>query len=97
MTSFLIVHKVDGKPSFDIAKQLNQGTPSDPGPWWILVDGHRAYPYFTIPLEDLQVRGTPFFEAMPDMPEGIRDFYVMTQPEKPQRKIEELDLTELGL
>jgi hypothetical protein len=44
---FLILHKVRGAPAFDIAERNDDmGTPSDPGPWWIIpTSGHRAYPY----------------------------------------------------
>ena len=52
---FLILHKVRGSPAFDIATRCDDmGTPSDPSPWWIIpTSGHRAYPWFTAPLNQL--------------------------------------------
>lgn len=52
---YLILHKVRGQPAFDVAEQLEgSGTPTDSGPWWIIgTSGHRAYPYYSIPLYSL--------------------------------------------
>jgi hypothetical protein len=98
VTSFLIVHKVDGKPAFDIADRLDHGTLSDPAPWWILIDGHRAYPYFTVPLSSLYLEGGLWLlDALPEMPAGVRDFFILTGAKKVSGKINELDLGELGL
>jgi hypothetical protein len=49
---FLILHKVHGAPAFDIAERNDDmGTPSDPGPWWIIpTSGHRAYPVWWLEL-----------------------------------------------
>jgi hypothetical protein len=56
MTDYLIIHKVRGQPAFDIACRCDDmGTPSDPGPWWIIpTSGHRAYPFKHWALEDLR-------------------------------------------
>ena len=49
---FLILHKVRGEPSFDIAVQI--GEDSD-GPLWIIpTSGHRAYPYRRWSLNELE-------------------------------------------
>ncbi len=49
---YLILHKVRGEPAFDVAIRCeDMGTPSDPGPWWIIpTSGHRAFPLDTTPL-----------------------------------------------
>lgn len=41
---FLILHKVRGKPAFDIAHQLEIG---DEIGWIIPTSGHRAYPWWS--------------------------------------------------
>jgi hypothetical protein len=48
---YLIAHKVRGAPAFDIAHRLQIG---DEEGWVIPTSGHRAYPYWTQPLEKLQ-------------------------------------------
>jgi hypothetical protein len=52
---FLILHKVRGEAALDIAIRCDDmGTPSDPGPWWIIpTSGHRAYPYRKWYMDDL--------------------------------------------
>lgn len=52
---YLILHKVRGKPAFDIAELCEEmGTDIDPGPWWIIpTSGHRAYPFRQWRLDDL--------------------------------------------
>lgn len=46
MNLYLILHKVRGKPAFDVAERCEDlGTETDPGPWWIIpTSGHRAFP-----------------------------------------------------
>jgi hypothetical protein len=53
--TYLILHKVRGKPAFDVAECCkDMGTEADPGPWWIIsTSGHRAYPYEVWPLSEL--------------------------------------------
>lgn len=52
---YLIAHKVRGQPGFDVAIRCDDmGTPSDPGPWWIIpTSGHRAYPIMFWTLDDV--------------------------------------------
>src|SRR6266571_1229398 len=51
---YLILHKVRGKPAFDIAVKMEVECESDPGPWWMIpTSGHRAYPLKAWELSDL--------------------------------------------
>jgi hypothetical protein len=53
------------------------------GHWWILSTiGHRAYPYYTIPVAELMQCFKGGFKEevtalVPDPPEGLRDFYAI--------------------
>jgi hypothetical protein len=87
--SFLIAHKVRGETAFDIAIRCDDmGTPSDPGPWWIIpTSGHRAYPYWQAPLSELYWLGQMEHEEhgglgypmasfpIPGTPTSVRDHY----------------------
>lgn len=83
---FLIAHKVRGEPAFDIAARCDDmGTPSDPGPWWIIpTSGARAYPYQNIPLEHITTYygggDTPVLHVIGDMPSNIPDHYELKKP-----------------
>ena len=70
---FLIAHKVRGEVTIDVALRCDDmGTPSDPSPWWILQSGgYRAYPFWSMPLGELQI---------PPMPEDLRDLFEVTEP-----------------
>lgn len=80
-TPYLIVHKVRGKPAFDIAIQM-QVVPDEES-WWIIpTSGHRAYPFWHTSLEgvlkgDLCVSLTDSWLAhkLVNMPEGHPDHY----------------------
>jgi hypothetical protein len=48
----LILHKVRGEPAFDVAIKLMIG--SEEG-WIIPTSGHRAYPYWNLPLNKLDL------------------------------------------
>jgi hypothetical protein len=52
-TMWLILHKVDGKPAFDVACKLEITEQNGDEMWIIPTSGHRAYPYHTWKLEDL--------------------------------------------
>lgn len=84
---YLILHKVRGKPAYDIAVRLRcpmcdgserylQCAECEwKGYWWIIpTSGHRAYPYHAAPLGQLEA---------PSMPESIRDHYVVNTPQTP--------------
>lgn len=109
---YLICHVVRGQPAFDIAIQLEgAGTPSDPGPWWIVpTSGHRARPYWQVPLSKLVMKsesqGTfdsdPYIEIMPTLPtEGLAswpDHYsgtTVTVRVGPKAKVIDLDDLEI--
>jgi hypothetical protein len=87
MTLFLIAHKVRGAPAFDIAERWPEGTPSDPGPWWIVpTSGRRAYPWAASEIVDVTAE-------MPPMPDGLPDHYEPQGPSGP--KIESINLEDL--
>jgi hypothetical protein len=49
MKQYIILHKVDGKPAFDVAHRLE----SDEEMWIVSTTGHRAYPYKNWPVESV--------------------------------------------
>lgn len=81
MTLYLILHKVRGQPAFDVAEQLEgSGTPSDPGPWWIVsTSGHRAYPFWFRPLHEAAFEMDDKEMAL-KMPLDLRDHYAINDP-----------------
>lgn len=81
---FLIAHKVRGQLAFDVAERHpDMGTTSDPAPWWIIpTSGHRAYPFWHVPIEIdgrshpvplLLIGGLSFGEIC--MPDSLPDHY----------------------
>lgn len=94
---YLIAHKVRGEPAFDIAINIGDET----GDLWIIpTSGHRAYPYWSTPLNEIGICKTEYWEdsqtlndAVPPMPEGYPDHYQINKPSKPTPLIgaEELD------
>lgn len=67
--SYLILHKVRGEPAFDIADKLQIG---DEEGWIIPTSGHRAYPYWNIPLGEI-VQNDIYYNQ--GVPEGWPDHY----------------------
>lgn len=64
---FLIAHIVRGQPAFDIAEHLTcpeclgHGCSEcdEEGFWWVVgTSGHRAYPYYSIPFDELSAGDT---------------------------------------
>jgi hypothetical protein len=85
---FLILHKVRGKPAFDIAEQMEMGDEV----WWIIpTSGHRAYPWSFWKL------GDHFRQAYTPIPDDWRDHYEwQSQPSvKPEPRHREI-LARLG-
>ena len=87
---YLILHKVRGEPAFDIATQIEEGTASDPGPWWIIpTSGHRAYPYRHWSMSDLYSGSEMDLSKLQyvfnnvDPPEGWPDHYSVNAPRDP--------------
>ena len=87
---YLILHKVRGEPAFDIATQIEEGTASDPGPWWIIpTSGHRAYPYRYWHWSDLYSGSEMDLSKLQyvfnnvDPPEGLPDHYSVNAPRDP--------------
>ena len=90
---YLILHKVRGIPAFDIAERLEQGTASDPGPWWIIpTSGHRAYPLKWWAMNDLFAEGQCLYnnivydEVTETMLNSVPDHYSTLTPGRPIRQ-----------
>jgi len=81
MNLFLIAHRVRCELAFDVAELVGQGTPSDPGPWWIIpTSGHRAYPFAWASLDTLYTLEAgslePFLQpSRTIVPADLRDHY----------------------
>jgi len=84
-TPFLIAHKVRGEAAFDVAIKIDIG--GEEG-WIIPTSGHRAYPYWSAPLENLFP-----VERMPELPADLRDHYTINKPKESKK----LSLEELGI
>jgi len=91
---YLIAHKVRGEPAFDIAQHMTcpacEGTDDaciacdGAGHWWIIpTSGHRAWPYFYIPIYKHKDEGYYYINynhdtisfMLPMMPPDLRDHY----------------------
>ena len=82
---YLIAHKVRGEPAFDIAHQLQIG--EEVG-WIVPTSGHRAYPYYEWPLNELWA-DRKYIPILPDCPPDWPDHYE-THADKGQGKIKDL-------
>ena len=72
---FLIAHKVRGEAAFDTAIQMLVEGYSEP--WWIIpTSGHRAYPYWFVPLSETQL-----ISDVPELPEDLEDHYTISNAE----------------
>ncbi len=114
MDLFLIAHKVRGEPAFDIAERMdcpyciptqNFRTVeecvecSGDGFWWIVsTSGHRAYPWRSFPLSQLEgdVDQGYFEGIMFEMPPSLPDHYP-TRQAKPEKSSGKGLLAALGL
>lgn len=66
----LCAHVAYGHRALDIAYPVGEGTPSDPGPWWITSAGHRLRPYWTCDLAIISAfYGSGLLEAIPSPPD----------------------------
>jgi hypothetical protein len=86
---YLIAHKVRGEPAFDIAQHMTcpkcNGTDDHctqcdgAGHWWIIpTSGHRAFPWWSHPLDGLGRYSDIGFWPDPvidEMPPNLRDHY----------------------
>jgi hypothetical protein len=67
---FLVLHKVRGKPAFDIAEQMEVGDEL----WWIIpTSGHRAYPCFWWRLDEIIQEDM----RAPYIPDDLPDHYTV--------------------
>jgi hypothetical protein len=83
---FLILHKVRGEAEFDIAYKMMFGNEEG---WLIPTIGHRAYPFMTLPLNDINGfdPSEAIEEAVKDPDWGIhRDHYSSNNVLKLTRK-----------
>ena len=91
---YLILHKVRGEPAFDIAARLQIG--SELG-WIIPTSGHRARPWWWVPLGEFWLAGELQVErAAPSMPPDWPDHYAVMRADPPARK-SSTSLADLGL
>lgn len=87
---YLILHKVRGEPSFDIAEMMEVGDEA----WWIIpTSGHRAYPYRHWHLSEVLVdagfpRSVTNFRDPP--PTDCQDHYQVTKENVPEINIGQL-------
>lgn len=93
---FLIAHKVRGEVAYDVAsKMIVEGQLGRDETWWIIpTSGHRAYPFYSIPLKSL---GTPslFPLDVPEMPSDLRDHYEVMSFTKNLGRIPEINIEDL--
>lgn len=86
---YLILHKVRGKPAFDVAFQMRFGEEDG---WLIPTSGHRAYPVWAIGIETLQ--GHPGWTCPidDDWVASWRDHYSITATPKVELTLESLGI-----
>lgn len=87
MTFYLVLHKVRGKPAFDIAIKLKIG---DEDGWIIPTSGWRCYPYWAEPLK------IPTHFDISVIPPDTRDHYEVTKSTEPSFDPRAM-LTKLGI
>lgn len=75
---FLIAHKVRNAPAFDIAIQMEM----EDEIWWIIpTSGHRAYPYWSCAVDELDfLNGKHPDEYLGVMPTDWPDHYTSRTP-----------------
>lgn len=92
---YLIAHKVRGEAVFDVAEPAKF---EDGEEYWIIpTSGHRAYPYFFIPISELWIGGElQFIRMVDDLPSDLRDHYQIEEHHSP-KPTKSINLEELGL
>ena len=70
MKPHLIAHKVRGEPAFDIAHIVVAANGEEM--WICSTSGHRAYPYWDMPISEL------LNDDVPEMPEAAPEHYSAT-------------------
>lgn len=96
---YLIAHKVRGEAAFDVAIKMQVEGYDEP--WWIIpTSGHRAYPYWSVTLDEF--RSGSFCGKSPIM-ENPMQFCPTGHPDhtdfrdRAPRKITSINLEELDL
>lgn len=88
---YLILHKVRGEPAFDVAQRLEDNLEGETqlGEVWIIpTSGHRAYPFWTHPLNSVLIEGDTPYQSFPlidaplyeTMPLDLKDHYAASEP-----------------
>lgn len=73
----LIAHKVRGQAALDVAVPMQMHD----GVWWIIpTSGHRAYPYWSFPMENLFA-----YKNIGDPPQDLRDHYTIADAIRPTK------------
>ncbi len=100
MTLYLIAHKVRGAPAFDVAEKVQIGEEEG---FIIPTSGHRAYPFWYLPFENLTLK-RPYLNEMSiaemtrtlPMPLELQDHYAVVETRKPvTTKVTQIDLEDL--
>lgn len=89
MSLYLIAHRVRGAPAFDIAQQMEVGDEV----WWIIpTSGHRAYPYNSWPMTELEGDvGQGYWEAiLQECPLDLPDHYETTAAKGGGRSLDDI-------
>jgi len=80
-TLYLVAHKVSGTPAFDVAIQMPMNVDGEEEIWWIIpTSGHRAYPYWSCELS--QVDDLDIMHHLSQCPDPWPDHY--WQPTDPK-------------
>lgn len=88
---YLILHKVRGEPTFDIATPLPIGEEEG---WIIPTSGHRAYPWFSQPLHEIVQNDVM---EVTELPRDWPDHFQVNSSPKEIRALGDSLLASLGL
>lgn len=84
---YLIAHKVRGEPAFDIAVKMEVEINDSIEEWWLIpTSGHRAYPYWSVPLSEWLFDLVGDY-TLPSMPPDWPDHYSVSAAPKGQGQI----------
>jgi|SRR5215469_252318 len=84
---YLILHKVRGEPTLDVAEPLKIG---EENAWIIPTSGHRAFPLYSWPIEvlqDVRTGDVPYAYLDGKLPDDMPDHYPATDRLKAKPKL----------